>query len=320
MTRTLSLALLVALGVASAARADIKINELYYSPEDPSEGRQFFEIINTAGAAPLTGLWLLEIDGDPAQADGQLDNPGQVLNAINLGAFSTGPNGLFLWRDSDTIVLDNDVAPGVQGPGITPVGFGGRAQAFGFEDSTDIPDPNDPNEEIEVVTYANDVHSFLLVSGFTGAVGDDLDALDSGVLNTSTFTSVLDGIAIFEDGSLGFPYAGQFPGGTVFQGGFGPDAWARTPGAGQWLFFDSGSGEEDEDYVGPFFANDGNGTPAGSEAAFQDGTPLVVTPASQFLYVTPGAGNLSGIVPEPAAATLAAMTLAAFAAIRRRVA
>ncbi len=319
MTRIYSLAILLAgLGVASAARADIKINELYYSPEDPSEGRQFFEIVNTAGAAPLTGLWLLEIEGDPSLTADQLDNPGEVLNAINLGSFSTGSNGLFLWRDSETIVLDNDVAPGVQGPGATPVGFGGRAQVFGFEDSTDIPDPMNPGEEIEVDIYVNDVHSFLLVSGFTGAVGDDLDALDSGVLSTSSFTSVLDGVAIFEDGALGFPYAGQFPGGTVFEGGFGPDMWGRTPGAGPWLFFDSGSGEDDENYVGPFFANDGNGTPAGSEAAFQDGTPIVVTPASQFLYATPGGGNLSGVVPEPSAATLASVVMVTFSLTRRR--
>ena len=51
-------------------------------------------------------------------------------------------------------------------------------------------------------TLERPVFTVLLVSGFTGTVGQDLDAGDDGVLDTAPWTTVLDAVA-FSDGSPG---------------------------------------------------------------------------------------------------------------------
>jgi endonuclease I len=51
-------------------------------------------------------------------------------------------------------------------------------------------------------TLERPAFTILLVSGFTGAVGDDLDAGNDGVLDATPWMSVLDGVA-FSDGSAG---------------------------------------------------------------------------------------------------------------------
>lgn len=279
----LSLALVVS---SQAAFADLQINELYFSPEDPKEDRQFFEINSTTGATSLSNLWFLEIEGDLPLEATQLDNPGQVLNAFNLSSFSTGTNGLFLWRDSATVIDIDPVTGGVQGPdAATVVQTAPFTQIFGYEEEDDD----------ENLIYENNVHTFLLVEGFTGAVGDDLDGDDDGVLDAA-WTSFIDGIAEAEDGDPGYQYASQFGGRDVLLG-FGADVFQRRPSDGLWMFFDSGSGEDEPaGFPGPFFANDGSG-PGDSDAAFEDGTEITVNPASTFLYATPGGANVQ--IPEP---------------------
>ncbi len=317
MRRVSLLAAFAVFCLCQSAMAVVMINEIYFSPEDPKDDRQFFELISdTGGVESLDGLWLLEIEGDLALG-GVLDNPGQVLNAFNLNGFSTGTNGLFLWRDSST-VLDNSPAPGIQGPGDS--GLQTQAfspQIFGF----DLEDSMTGND-----LFINDVHTFLLVENYTGLVptssqedgpnGPDLDVDDNGVLEITPWDSVIDGVSSTEfvtddddeivvdgDGNPiipGFQYAGQF-GGLDHIGGFGADVWHRLiePGDnGAWAFFDSSSGDgEDAGFQGPFFANDSG------DAAFEDGTEIVVGNNSMFLYATPGAANLTG-VPEPATIVL----------------
>ncbi len=55
-------------------------------------------------------------------------------------------------------------------------------------------------------TLERPVFTILLVSGFSGSVGDDLDAGDDGVLEATPWTAIADGVA-FSDGSAGFTYA-----------------------------------------------------------------------------------------------------------------
>lgn len=71
----------------------------------------------------------------------------------------------------------------------------------------------------------NGTISVLLVQGFSGAAGQDLDSDDDGQIDTEPFTSVVDSVAIF-DGDLGDPtYAGapvlapDFDSGTQRVGG-----------------------------------------------------------------------------------------------------
>ncbi len=51
-------------------------------------------------------------------------------------------------------------------------------------------------------TLERPAFTILLVSGFTGAIGQDLDAGNDGVLDAAPWTTVLDGVA-FSDGSAG---------------------------------------------------------------------------------------------------------------------
>ena len=188
MKKLLALSAAVVLLSGQVASAALKINEIYFSPEDPKDDRQFFEVISDVGVESLDNVWLLEVEGD--QPIGVGDNPGLVLNAFDLSGFSTGTNGLFLWRDSST-VLDNSSDPGVQGPAPSGLHTEAFNQIFGYEGEDD--------------DFANNVHTFLLVQDYTGAdpttpqggagPGPDLDSDDDGVLDSMPWSAVLDGIA-----------------------------------------------------------------------------------------------------------------------------
>lgn len=85
-------------------------------------------------------------------------------------------------------------------------------------------------------TLEQPAFTLLLVSGFTGTVGQDLDAGDDGVLDAAPWTAVLDGVA-FSDGSVGArTYAAP-----VLGPGF--DGHATAPGgASRFPYFrDTGS-------------------------------------------------------------------------------
>ncbi len=277
----------------SQMQAAIRFNEIYYSPEDPEDGRQFIELRSTTGGVEsLNNMWILEIDGDAGNVPGLQDNPGTILSAINLSGLSTGSNGLFLWRDSNSIVLDNSKAPGVQGPGATTVLaldlFPGRVD-LGYEG----------DEGGGTKIYENDISNFLLVENFTGTLGLDLDneanaIKGNGTFNITPWTVVHDAISAKETVDPGFQYA-QSVGGINFTGGFGSDIYSWDPVENMWAFFDSGSGEADGGYVGPFFANDGSSFYGSNDAGYQDGRTIYVSASSDFLYATPGAENATGV-------------------------
>jgi len=70
----------------------------------------------------------------------------------------------------------------------------------------------------------------LLVSGFTGTVTNDLDSTNDGILDSTPWTSVLDGFSFNDTDNLANDrqYAGQV-GGVNFTGlSFAPDAYYRT--------------------------------------------------------------------------------------------
>jgi hypothetical protein len=304
---------------------DLKINEVYFTPEDtavPDDGgfgRQFIEIVNLdGGAVSLDNVWLLEIEGDAPI--GVADNMGEVVNAWDLTGNSTGvTSGLFLVRDTAT-VLDNHPDPGVQGPEDPgAVLVGGFNQILGYSG------PSDGGLE-----YEHDFVTFLLVQGFTGTAaslqpdpqvpGTDIDGDNDGTVDNTPWTSVLDGLGVTEEGKVGSLYAAQLGGVDIGPGmWFGADAFQRSAKTPEdWLLFDTSDGELDPTYVGLFYANDGSG-PGDSDAAYYDvstgiATEIPVTPASTFLYATPGAAN----VPEPSCLAILATLLASGAGWRCR--
>lgn len=269
-----AIALGLSLVLVSSSQAAVRINELFISPEDgvdgdEGDGREFVELKSDGPNESLANLWLLEVDGVDH------DEIGTVLNALNIGAAAaqTGANGLFLWRDSAT-----ELAPARHPDTALFVQDFPEGDGLGLEDDV----------------------TFLLVKGFTGAVGDDLDTVGGvgfgdGVIDAFPWDSVLDAVGVVEIDTPGFSYAGAF-GGADLNTPFGPDAFVRL-GSGQWFVFDSPLGEGDPSYVGPFTADgfDEN------DNMLEDGTKLPAAIAAQFT-LTPGSAN--SLVPEPASAML----------------
>ena len=281
------LAALLAAGTLGNAHAALRLNELYVDPEDrlaPNDegfGREFFEIISDAPNESLAGVWFLEIDG-------QALNRGIVRQAIDLSAYSTGANGLFLWRDNDDILVPNPHPD-------TVIGVGPFVGSRGLLTSGSA--------------------TFMLVTDFTGAINDDLDTDLDGVLDAPLpFSGVLDALGIARNTATAVSYAGAFGGVDFENTSFGPDAYARLPNsgpyAGMWFAFDTPDGDEDPNYYGPFYARDA------LDNVLEDGTNVPMHIAHQF-FLTPGSANQS-FVPEPASASLALLGMLGALGIRRR--
>ena len=114
----------------------------------------------------------------------------------------------------------------------------------------------------------------MLVFGFTGAIGDDLDTNDDGVLDTTPWTSVLQTIAFVESAVIP-PVGTEYVYGNVRVGpdvgGFVPSQLAYCPSAAIWTIgpfdpvltpgFDSpGAANPSCDYTNPCPADfDGSG-------------------------------------------------------------
>lgn len=63
----------------------------------------------------------------------------------------------------------------------------------------------------------------LLVAGFTGAIGDDLDLDDDGILDIMPWTAVLDAVSLVEDPNPGMSSSEWFYAGTLGFTDLGPD-------------------------------------------------------------------------------------------------
>lgn len=252
--------LMFALG-NSPARATILINELLVNPPSSDNGSEFIELLSTTGGVEaMTGLWFLAIEGDGT-------NAGSIDVALSLNSFSTGTNGLFLWRDNAAVLSPAPAA----------------ATTLNVADF---------NPDIE-----NGSNTYLIVSGFTGSVGNDLDTDNDGVIDvTLPWTTTVDAVGFVEnDGAANVQYATAL-GGISFGGiseVFTPDAFNRFQN-GQPRWFDVlGSAP------GPWTA---------------DATNLS-GPMPPNFTLTPGSPNP---VPEPSTLALAALGLVGVAAVARR--
>ena len=87
-----SLAALLATG--AQASGSLWINEyMINAPGGGDNGFEFVELKSSTSSMSLTGLSLVYLEGGPGGA-----NMGDVDNIVNLGALSTGTNGLLLLR------------------------------------------------------------------------------------------------------------------------------------------------------------------------------------------------------------------------------
>lgn len=141
----------------SAPVQQITINEYRFTAEvDFRTTSNFVELLTEPGAT-LDGLTLLIINGEN-QVEG--DNIGAITWAVDLTGAVADENGFVLIGNDALTTFD----PGdVIAPGFDP---DGNAQTM------------------------------LIVSGFTGAAGDDLDINDDGTIDNPPFTDIVVGLAL----------------------------------------------------------------------------------------------------------------------------
>lgn len=90
----------------------------------------------------------------------------------------------------------------------------------------------------------SDTFTYMVVSGFTGALNDDLDTNDDGTLDVTPWTTIVDSVAILHPTSTELPYSATQ---VVADGSFSAGHIYRFPNAtGPWYIgpFDPGSGND----------------------------------------------------------------------------
>lgn len=208
--------------IALPANAAIRINEILMNPPGSDTGREYFELISTTGGIePLAGLSLLVIEGDiEIDSATQLSTgeEGSIDDVIDLSDFSTGANGLFFSREG-----------GLTGENPTdPIAFDPMPA---METVVDVRDASR-------FDFENDNSTYLLVSGFTGLSGDNLDTDNDGFFDITPWDSVLDAISIQSKDEPGLEYATQV-GGQAFPKftaeDFSPDIVLRSASNGVWI-------------------------------------------------------------------------------------
>lgn len=175
---------------AYATTTVVWINEVLANPAGTDDSREYMELKGTAGAS-LQNLALLEISGSGT-------NIGRIFWTRSLSALNLGGNGLALLGDNYATLWPYWLAPA----------------------QTAVADLLHPRGRFD-----NDTTSFLLVSNFTGAAGDDLDGDDDGVLDHEPWSQILDSVG-WLDGSAGDRvYAAA----VLSQSSGAPDAATRIP-------------------------------------------------------------------------------------------
>ena len=165
------------------------LNEIFVDAPGADDNREYIEII-APPLQSLTNVWLLEIEGSGA-------NAGTVDNSQDLSSLQAGANGLVLLGE-DYPTLGSPWS-GIIDPATT------------LGDLTNVP-------------LENGGITFLLVEGFTGSTGDDLDTNNDGVLDLEPWSIVWDGIG-WIDSAADHVYTS-----AVIQQPGAPDAVTRIPG------------------------------------------------------------------------------------------
>ncbi len=144
-------------------QSDIKINEVRID-QSGDDNDEYFELVGLPTTS-LAGLTYVVI-GD--SGTGNPANSGAIEEAIDLTGFSIPADGYFLAADSTVFTM---------APGDIDIDT-----ALAFENSDNV--------------------THLLVSGFSGTVGDDLDTDDDCTLDVTPWVSVIDRVALILDDNL----------------------------------------------------------------------------------------------------------------------
>jgi hypothetical protein len=255
---------------------EINLNSENDAPSGSDDTTEYIEIRSLGGAVSLDGLTFLVIEGDGG-------SQGTIDKALSLDGFSTGSNGLFLWRDSADVLLP---AP----------------------DAATVIKVEDFSPDLE-----NGSATFAIVRGFTGTEGDDLDTDDDSTIDSPgslPWSEVLDAVGVRDSGSSDGTYAGQLlSGATDFPNvSYAADTLVRLTNNLAWIAVDIDEGASG--FPGPYPFDD-------SQAEFSDGTPFTPSTALDFNIRTPGNHNPS-LIPEPVSSILLGLAVGLGAFRRRR--
>ncbi|QOJ01586.1 MAG: hypothetical protein HRU70_14300 [Phycisphaeraceae bacterium] len=163
MKNTVRLSALAGLAAAGVAHAQpvLRFNEVLVNPPGTDQGLEFIELKSATPNFDMSGLFIITIDGDNT-------NRGDVDQVLSLEGLSTGANGLFLWRDGALALFPEPEA----------------ATSIFIQDF--VPD------------LENGACTWLIVRGFTGRVGDDLDTNNDGILDVFPWAEVIDAVSYIE--------------------------------------------------------------------------------------------------------------------------
>lgn len=207
--------------VSGSTASGMRLTEIRVDQQG-ADTDEYFEVSGAAGAS-LAGCWLIAI------GDSGTDPAGVVEAAIDLSSWNLGRNGRFVGHESTfgqtlfggrSLALDAACAHATVGTG----------DAINFENS-------------DTVTY-------LLVRGFTGALGADLDAGNDGTFDATPWAEVIDGVAFVRSNSSDPAYAEARVGPVKLTatGGMPPHAWLGDAG---WVVGEYASWDADTPGGGP---------------------------------------------------------------------
>ena len=178
---------------------------------------------STAGAQTNdTGVYINEIQVSTAGTDWEFFElqgaPGTDLSNLSLVGIESDTGSLAGMIDTVASLAGQSIPSGGFWLGISPAG----AATYGVTGEMTIADNS----------FENSTATYFLVSGFTGALADDLDTNNDGILDSTPWASILDSINI-RDSASDFNYGAPSVGP---EGTFLPSGTFRCPDAPDGTF------------------------------------------------------------------------------------
>lgn len=241
------------------AAADLRLNEISINPNGNDENLEFIEIASLDGDRVRTDSYhILLVINDPLQG-----NVGTIEQAWDLSGLQTGDNGLL-------IIGDAYAKPFLEKRADTPF-------KTLVELQTEAGDPQSfGRNEIE----PSDGVSILLVTGFTGSSGIDLDSNNDGILDSMPWDSLVDSVGFDNTNPTTGSKSKTYAPGRLNISGFYPDNVSRIAG--------NQTANSGDAWYGGDYGGDSQSSIGFNELTF---SPAAVT--IQKMRATPGGANLS---------------------------
>lgn len=249
---------------SSASFGQVIINEVRIN--DPNtDDFEYFEIFNR-------GQWAINLDTVSYVVIGTgPGGSGVVQQAHDLPRYFLDPGSHYLVSSQATLLIDSD--------------------SDGVADTTASPDIELP---LEFDDSASVTH--LLVVGFNGSVGDDLDVDDDGTLDSFPWISVADGVSLSAPGNESLVYANAVN--PSFEnvgpdGNRSPSHVYRVPDGGAWIVGNLGQEHDSESGI---LLQDSSDSPGSNNPAV---VPLLFTLSRDSVSEDDPNPALSGTVTRP---------------------